>query len=76
MGQIYDATWGRMFSAFYDRAFEATEQPDIDRGLKVAYLDLEREYTSLKDWAGELNARVIEVESNRGYRIFKRLKRL
>src|SRR5262245_6957549 len=25
MGKIYDATWGRMFSAMYDRAFEATE---------------------------------------------------
>jgi len=23
--RIYDATWGRAFSAFYDRAFEATE---------------------------------------------------
>lgn len=25
MGRIYDATWGRMFSAFYDRAFAASE---------------------------------------------------
>ena len=25
MGRIYDNTWGRMFSALYDRAFEATE---------------------------------------------------
>jgi ubiquinone/menaquinone biosynthesis C-methylase UbiE len=29
MGQIYDATWGRMFSAFYDRAFEATEEAGL-----------------------------------------------
>lgn len=26
MGRIYDNTWGRMFSAFYDRAFEASEE--------------------------------------------------
>ena len=29
MGKIYDATWGRMFSAFYDRAFEATEEAGL-----------------------------------------------
>src|SRR5215203_2953542 len=29
MGRIYDATWGRMFSAFYDRAFEATEEAGL-----------------------------------------------
>ena len=29
MGHIYDATWGRMFSAFYDRAFEATEEAGL-----------------------------------------------
>ena len=29
MGQIYDATWGRMFSAFYDRAFAATEEAGL-----------------------------------------------
>ena len=27
--RIYDATWGRMFSAFYDRAFEATEEAGL-----------------------------------------------
>jgi ubiquinone/menaquinone biosynthesis C-methylase UbiE len=29
MGRIYDATWGRMFSAFYDRAFAATEEAGL-----------------------------------------------
>ncbi|HMI82144.1 MAG TPA: class I SAM-dependent methyltransferase [Solirubrobacterales bacterium] len=29
MGRIYDATWGRMFSAMYDRAFEATEEAGL-----------------------------------------------
>lgn len=26
MGRIYDATWGRVFSAFYDRAMKSTEE--------------------------------------------------
>ena len=29
MGRIYDATWGRMFSAVYDRAFDATEEAGL-----------------------------------------------
>jgi ubiquinone/menaquinone biosynthesis C-methylase UbiE len=29
MGQIYDATWSRMFSALYDRAFEASEEAGL-----------------------------------------------
>ena len=29
MGRIYDATWGRGFSALYDRAFEATEEAGL-----------------------------------------------
>jgi ubiquinone/menaquinone biosynthesis C-methylase UbiE len=29
MGRLYDATWGRMFSALYDRAFEATEEAGL-----------------------------------------------
>jgi ubiquinone/menaquinone biosynthesis C-methylase UbiE len=29
MGTIYDATWGRMFSALYDRAFEAMEEAGL-----------------------------------------------
>jgi SAM-dependent methyltransferase len=29
MGKIYDATWGRMFSALYDRAFEASEEAGL-----------------------------------------------
>jgi ubiquinone/menaquinone biosynthesis C-methylase UbiE len=31
MGRIYDATWGRAFSAFYDRAFKATEEAGLRR---------------------------------------------
>jgi ubiquinone/menaquinone biosynthesis C-methylase UbiE len=29
MGRIYDATWGRMFSVLYDRAFEASEEAGL-----------------------------------------------
>jgi ubiquinone/menaquinone biosynthesis C-methylase UbiE len=29
MGRIYDATWGRTFSAFYDRAFAASEEAGL-----------------------------------------------
>jgi ubiquinone/menaquinone biosynthesis C-methylase UbiE len=29
MGRIYDNTWGRMFSALYDRAFEASEEAGL-----------------------------------------------
>jgi ubiquinone/menaquinone biosynthesis C-methylase UbiE len=29
MRKIYDATWGRLFSAFYDRGFEATEEAGL-----------------------------------------------
>src|SRR5436853_1564687 len=29
LGRIYDAAWGRAFSAFYDRAFEATEEAGL-----------------------------------------------
>ena len=29
LGRIYDATWGRMFSTFYDRAFAATEEAGL-----------------------------------------------
>ncbi|MDX6636100.1 MAG: hypothetical protein QOF06_2303 [Solirubrobacterales bacterium] len=29
MGKVYDATWGRMFSAFYDRAFAASEEAGL-----------------------------------------------
>ncbi len=36
MGKIYDATWGRLFSAFYDRGFEATEEA----GLRAMRHDL------------------------------------
>lgn len=35
MGRIYDATWGRAFPAFYDRAMKATEEAgmrDMRRG--------------------------------------------
>ncbi|MDX6595088.1 MAG: hypothetical protein QOI72_470 [Solirubrobacterales bacterium] len=30
MGRIYDATWGRLFAAMYDRSLQATE----DAGLR------------------------------------------
>lgn len=29
LGKIYDATWGRMFSALYDRAFAASEEAGL-----------------------------------------------
>lgn len=29
MGRIYDATWGRIFSAYYDRAFKAAEEAGL-----------------------------------------------
>src|SRR3954451_16407330 len=29
MGRIYDNTWGRAFSALYDRAFEASEEAGL-----------------------------------------------
>jgi ubiquinone/menaquinone biosynthesis C-methylase UbiE len=29
MGKIYDATWGRMFSALYDRCFKAAEEAGL-----------------------------------------------
>lgn len=29
MGKIYDATWGRMFSALYDRGFKASEEAGL-----------------------------------------------
>jgi len=31
LGRLYDATWGRAFSAFYDRAFAATEEAGLRR---------------------------------------------
>lgn len=39
MGRIYDATWGRGFSALYDRAFEASEEA----GLREMRRDLLRQ---------------------------------
>lgn len=39
MGRIYDATWGRGFSALYDRAFEASEEA----GLREMRADLLRQ---------------------------------
>jgi ubiquinone/menaquinone biosynthesis C-methylase UbiE len=52
MGRIYDATWGRMFSAFYDRAFEATEEA----GLR----DMRRELL------GRARGRVLELGAGTG----------
>jgi ubiquinone/menaquinone biosynthesis C-methylase UbiE len=31
MGRIYDATWGRAFTALYDRAMQATEEAGLHR---------------------------------------------
>jgi ubiquinone/menaquinone biosynthesis C-methylase UbiE len=31
VGRLYDATWGRAFASFYDRAFEATEDAGLRR---------------------------------------------
>ncbi|HEV7615941.1 MAG TPA: class I SAM-dependent methyltransferase [Solirubrobacterales bacterium] len=31
MGRLYDATWGRAFSALYDRLFEASEEAGLRR---------------------------------------------
>jgi ubiquinone/menaquinone biosynthesis C-methylase UbiE len=39
MGRIYDATWGRGFSALYDRCFKAAEEAglrDLRRGVLTA----------------------------------------
>lgn len=52
MSRIYDATWGRMFSAFYDRAFEATEEA----GLREMRRDLLR----------QARGRVLELGSGTG----------
>jgi len=52
MGRIYDATWGRMFSAFYDRGFKATEEA----GLR----DMRRELLS------RARGRVVELGAGTG----------
>lgn len=75
---VADKTW-QFFEKLLKmppRRLEATEQPDIDRGLKAAYLDLQQEYSRLRDWAEELNNRVKEAESSRSYQIFKKLKNI
>lgn len=52
MGRIYDATWGRGFSALYDRAFQATE----DAGLR----DMRRNLLS------QARGRVLELGAGTG----------
>lgn len=37
MGKLYDATWGRAFSAFYDRGLKATEEAGLRR-MRAALL--------------------------------------
>lgn len=37
MGRLYDATWGRAFSAFYDRSLEATEEAGL-RAMRAGLL--------------------------------------
>jgi ubiquinone/menaquinone biosynthesis C-methylase UbiE len=38
MGRIYDATWGRAFSAFYDRAMKSTEEAGMREIRRQALL--------------------------------------
>ncbi len=38
MGRIYDATWGRLFAAGYDRGLKATEEAGLRR-MRVELLD-------------------------------------
>ncbi|HEU4706714.1 MAG TPA: class I SAM-dependent methyltransferase [Solirubrobacterales bacterium] len=52
MGRIYDATWGRLFSSFYDRGFKKTEEA----GLR----DMRRELLSTA------RGRVLEVGAGTG----------
>jgi ubiquinone/menaquinone biosynthesis C-methylase UbiE len=52
MGRIYDATWGRLFAAAYDRSFEATEAA----GLR----EMRRELLS------EAEGRVLELGAGTG----------
>lgn len=52
MGRIYDNTWGRMFSALYDRAFEASEEAGL-RGMR-------------RDLLKQARGRVLELGSGTG----------
>lgn len=36
MGRLYDATWGRAFSALYDRLFESAEQAGLRESRRLA----------------------------------------
>ncbi len=53
---------------------EVTEQPDIDRGLKSHYLNLEQEYERLQQWADSLNKRVLAAEQSRSYKLLSKFK--
>lgn len=55
MGRIYDATWGRMFSAFYDRGFEKTEEAGLRR--------MRRELLA------EARGRVLELGAGTGFNL-------
>ena len=52
MGRLYDATWGRAFARFYDRALKATEENGLG-AMRVALL-------------AEARGRVIEVGAGTG----------
>ncbi len=52
MGRLYDATWGRGFTAIYDRAFKATEEA----GLRQMRADL----------LAEADGRVLELGAGTG----------
>lgn len=72
-----EKTWGffEKLLKLPPRRFEATEQSEIDRGLKSAYLNLQQEYERLEEWASELNRKVLATEQSRSYKLISRLKR-
>ena len=36
MGKAYDATWGRVFARFYDRALKATEENGLGADARAS----------------------------------------
>lgn len=55
LGKAYDATWGRMFARFYDRALKATEENGL-RAMRAKLL-------------AEARGRVVEVGAGTGVNI-------
>jgi glycosyltransferase involved in cell wall biosynthesis len=58
------------------RQMEVTEQSEVDRSLKSAYLNLQQEYERLQDWAEGLNKKVLATEQSRSYKLISKFKRL